>query len=78
MNTLKEEWEGFTKLVFRGPISHTQYTEMQRAFYAGATTIIGIMLKIALKDISDEAGAAILEGLRQECISFSRNLRAKT
>ena len=52
-----------------------QHDEMKKAFYAGAATVINIMIGVSDDDVSEEAGAEIFEGLRQECLEFSRSLK---
>jgi hypothetical protein len=48
---------------------------MKKAFYAGAVMVINSIICLSDEDISDEAGAQIFEGLRQECIEFALGLK---
>lgn len=74
--TINSEWASLVKAMFGdGPISQVQYDEMQKAFYGGAATVINIMIGVSDDSISEEAGAEIFEGLRQECIEFARGLK---
>lgn len=74
--TINSEWESLVKAMFGdGPISQIQYDEMKKAFYAGAATVIKIMIGVSDDSVSEEAGAEIFEGLRQECIEFARGLK---
>lgn len=74
--TINSEWKSLVKAMFGdGPISQIQHDEMQKAFYGGAATVINIMIGVSDDSISEEAGAEIFEGLRQECIEFARGLK---
>ena len=72
--TINSEWVGLVKAIFgEGPIPQVQHDEMQKAFYAGAAKVINIIIGVSYDSVSDEAFAEIFEGLRQECIEFSRS-----
>lgn len=74
--TINSEWASLVKAMFGdGQISQVQHDEMQKAFYAGAATVINIMIGVSDDDVSVEAIAEIFEGLRQECLEFSRGLK---
>lgn len=73
MNTIQEEFDGYTKAVLHMvPPNSVQMIETRRAFYAGAQSVLKIMHKIG--DVSDEAGVAILEGLATEILNFSTDV----
>lgn len=72
--TLNVYWESLAERIFDESTSEGQKVEMQRAFYAGAAAILGNMLKID-GDVSDEAGAEILDGLLQEVRGFFDGMR---
>lgn len=74
--TINSEWQSLVDALFPGDtIPAIQHDEMQKAFYAGAATVINIMIGVSDDSVSEEAGAEIFEGLRQECIEFSRGLK---
>lgn len=50
MNTIEQYWLEFTQCI-PNDASPTQYTEMRRAFYAGATVVLG--LSTSAMDMSD-------------------------
>lgn len=74
LNTLNGHWDELAEIIFNESTPEFQKNEMQRAFYAGAAAILGTMLKIG-GDVSDEAGAEILEGLHQEVKGFFNGMR---
>lgn len=75
MNTIQYEFGGYKKAVLTkvGPQS-VQMIETRRAFYAGAAAVLKIMAKISEDDVTEEVGAAILEGLSEEVIQFSTDI----
>lgn len=74
--TINSEWESLVKAMFGdSPIPQIQHDEMKKAFYLGAATVIEIMIGVSDDSVSEEAGAEIFEGLRQECIKFARELK---
>lgn len=74
--TINSEWESLVKAFFNdAPIPKVQHDEMQKAFYAGAATVINIMISFSDDRISEAVGAEIFEGMRQECIEFAKGLK---
>lgn len=71
MNSIQEQWEAFSALVIPKGASKTQITEMRRAFYAGAESVLRIQWAIGDSAISEDAGVAILEGVHDECRRFA-------
>lgn len=69
MNTIQDSWKSFEDTLLKGKPKY-QIDSMQKAFYAGAASIINIFIKIADDDISIDACAAIFENLREECMDF--------
>jgi hypothetical protein len=49
---------------------------MRRAFYAGFQGALNVGVEIAAADLSDEAGAAVLQGLHEECQLFVGEIAA--
>lgn len=73
MNTIQEEFDGYAKAVLHMvPPNSVQMIETRRAFYAGAQSVLKVMSKIG--DVSDEAGAAIIEGLATEVLNFAMDV----
>lgn len=74
--TINSKWRSLVDVLFPGDtIPQIQHDEMQKAFYAGAATVINIMINVSDDSVSEEAGAEIFEGLRQECLKFARGLK---
>lgn len=75
--TIAEQWDSFMKHVLQHiPVGSTQFIETKRAFYAGAAATLNISLRIAEPDISEAAGVAMFEGVRQELNLFYAELQA--
>jgi len=74
MNTINALWLDFAAKVIPPGASLGQRKEMKRVFYAGAWAVIGIMLEISAGDGSEEAGAAVFQGLIDECRVFVEGL----
>lgn len=61
-------WREFEKRsLSNAPIE--QRVEMQKAFYMGASTLLGILQEIP-DDISEDEGAEVFEQLHQECKAY--------
>jgi hypothetical protein len=74
MRTVQEHWESFEKLVINKNAGATQRKEMRNAFYAGAqSTLLGIM-EVGASNVSEEAGAHIIEGYNQELSEFAKRI----
>lgn len=65
---MKYEWDRFSKRVL-SDISDAQKAELEKAYYAGALTIVGLLDSIS-NDYSVEKGAEIFDDIRKECFSF--------
>jgi hypothetical protein len=70
MNTLQSVWQTFEAQVIPRNAHQTQRQEMRRAFYAGSSAVLSIMLGVSGDDVSEEAGAMILDGLHKEARQF--------
>lgn len=70
MRTIQAVWDKYQKDVLPQGCSQIQLQETRRAFYAGAAAVLGITLELAVIDIDDDAGAAIIEGLHVESANF--------
>ena len=76
MRTIAEQWADFERLVLPRTAGAVQRQETRRAFYAGAQAALTVSVEIADADLSDEAGAAVLEGLHDECQRFAGEIAA--
>lgn len=73
MNTIAAGWKNFETLILN-PINppDIQRWEMQKAFYAGAAQAISVLRSVSEDQISEEAGAMIIEGLVEEIQLFAK------
>ena len=69
LRTAEQEWNTFWNFVKPDKCSDGQVEDMKMSFFAGAYSILGIMLNIP-EDVSIDGVANILEGLRKELESF--------
>ena len=76
MRTIADQWAEFERRILPKNAPTVQRVETKRAFYAGAQAVLFVMVQIADADASDEAGAAILEGLHDECRRFGAEIAA--
>ncbi len=74
MNTIQSKWESFRKDVIPEDASVIQVEEMKKAFYAGAASILGLQLYDMDETISEEAGAAMMNGWFEECKSYMMSM----
>ena len=76
MRTIKEHWESFEKLVIHKEAGADQRKEMRNAFYDGAqSTLFGIR-EVSDSNVSEDAGAHIIEGYNQELSDFVKQIVA--
>lgn len=71
MRTVADKWAKFEASAIPPTIDPAEHHRMRLAFYAGANGMLGIFYECSKPDISDAAGAAILDGLLQECVAFA-------
>jgi hypothetical protein len=71
---VKTGWEGFRKAAITPSAGPVQLSEMEKAFQAGALTVLSAMLSIAEQDLSDESGAMVMESMWQEVRTFAHGL----
>ncbi len=74
--TIAQQWATFERLVMPAGAGPVQRQEMRRAFYAGFQGALNVGTEIAAADLSDEAGAAVLQGLHEECQLFVGEIQA--
>lgn len=78
MNSIQEQWALFERTVVPGNAPPIQRSEMAIAFYGGAEAVLRIMWNVSgNKDLSEDAGIAVLEGLHEECRRFARDYGRK-
>lgn len=77
MRTIEECWKGFHAILPKDAPA-IQVQETRRAFYAGFAACLGLFQKMGNDDLSDDAGAAILEGLHEEVMLFASRLGVST
>jgi len=76
MRTIAQQWALFERLVMPPGAGQMQRQEMRRAFYSGFQASLNVGVEIAAADMSDEAGAAVLQGLHEECRLFCAEIQA--
>ena len=72
MNTIREQWEILIGMLPAQHKTPAKVEAMKHAFYLGAEAILRIQWNIGGTDVSEEAGAAILENLHQECRDYAQ------
>lgn len=70
MRTIQYYWELYEREVVPSPACEVQRTETQRAFYAGAVAMSTIVEGVGDERVSEDAGVAILAGLKDELGAF--------
>ena len=70
MNTVQSEWARFQRKVQIDDAPPLEVAKNQFSFFAGAASILFILLRIAEQRLSHDAGTAILQGLHDECKTF--------
>ncbi|PSB29901.1 hypothetical protein [Stenomitos frigidus] len=76
MESLARVWARYEQGLASAGATLAQRQEMQKAFYNGASTLLAI-LKTIPDDWDGERGAAVLEGLEQECVDYAKLAIAK-
>lgn len=77
MNSIGESWRLFERFIIPKDAGEVQREEMRRAFYCGAESVLRINWNIGDKNMSEDAGIAILNGLRDECEAFAADMAAR-
>lgn len=67
---IAEQWQSFEQQVIPKTAPAIQREEMQKAFFAGALAVLGVAFELGSEDVSEEDGAATLEGMKRECLEF--------
>ncbi|MDE1138177.1 MAG: hypothetical protein PW999_00690 [Paraburkholderia tropica] len=71
MRTISEKWASFERAVLPSDCSDVQRSEMRKAFYAGAASLLALTDEIASIP-NEDACIAILRGLHEEVQAFAR------
>ena len=72
--TIAGLWASYSSSVLPASAGEIQRQETRRAFYAGASGLLGIMSGIGEPDVSEDAGVAVMEGLHQEATAFAQDV----
>jgi len=78
MNTLQKEWKDYEAAAINPKAGDVQRLETQKAYYAGAYTVLMILGEISAGVISEEAAVEVLRGLNLECHDFVAGVTGKT
>lgn len=70
--TIRHQWTDYSTRIWRGMnhISEAQRNETKQAFYAGAYSLLMAIAGLGEDDVSEDAGAAVLEAYKQELEAF--------
>lgn len=69
-NTIVEGWRSYERKVLPLDAPDTQRREVRLGFYAGASWMLAVYVKIA--QMTDDAGVAVIESLHAEATEFGR------
>lgn len=73
LRTINEAWQSYRRDVVTEKAGVTQLVETRRAFYAGFWAALTAMTH-GTRDLSDEAGMAVLEGYHDEALIFAKRV----
>lgn len=76
LRTIAQQWATFEQAVMPPGAGHVQRQQMRRAFYGGFQCALQAGVEIAAADLSDQAGAAVLQGYHEEVALFVRDVQA--
>ena len=77
MRTIAGVWEEYRAKVIPPNASEAQFKETEQAFYAGAYSVLEIMLTIGDDDVSMDDGVNKLESMKQECERFAERFKPR-
>lgn len=75
MFSVKDKWDSFRKAVIQEKASEIQVSEMQKAYYAGVVSTMGMMHQIGSDIKSEDEGAAICCAIVDEAKQFFNDLK---
>jgi len=67
---MRDNWIQFAERILPEHASAVQRQEMRRAFYAGAMMLLMDLAELGDEDVSEDAGAEVLEATRREVEAF--------
>lgn len=71
MNTIQEEWQAFQRHVMPVSAPVIQRQEMEKAFYAGAMSVLNVLTG-PVPEMSENAAVAVLQALIEEAHAYFR------
>jgi hypothetical protein len=74
MNVFKDRWLDYARRFCPAKPGTTQYVETERAFYAGATCVMGVCLAAGEPDVSEEDGAQLLHTIDVELTRYLQSV----
>ena len=72
MRTVRDEWERFAATVLPRGVSDVQRTETQKAFYAGAISMLALSAELGGDEWTEESGAKQLQAWQDELLRLIR------
>lgn len=75
MNTIQAAFEDLREKAIPSDASDAQIQLLRVFFYAGATAVLAIVEGIGDSSISEDAGVAMLENLKQEGVNFIEGVK---
>jgi len=75
LKSIEEEWLGFAAMTMPGIAKNSvQYSEMKKAFFAGAWTVYCANVEISQPHVSSEQACEYLDSLEKECEAFKSQM----
>lgn len=68
--TIEQEWQTLCSGIFNGDEPEIQRSEMKRAFYSGAASVLGIYVRIGEADVSEDQAITVIEQIAAELGAF--------
>lgn len=75
MKVIERQWKQFDRESIPRTAPPIQRQEMRRAFYAGAAALLHLAKGLGDDEVSEDAGAAVLEAMQQEIVEFFEQVR---
>jgi hypothetical protein len=73
---IKREWELFVEMAVPPDWGPTQRRAMRYAFYAGVSSMMGVMFSLGADGVTEDSGGAVLEEVDDELRDFARRAGA--
>jgi hypothetical protein len=71
---IMKKWKSYASSVMPPDVHPVQYSETRRAFFAGANAMMSVMFSVSGDDVSEDAGAVVLEEAKMELEEFVRRV----